>query len=356
MNKRENEFLIASVIVCILVFFIDLFIPLGYAAWLLYVLPILLGFQTQNKPFLFILLSLIALLFILGITYSTGTRFIIAVLNRIAAFLTLLVFSVIISSLIDARKRLELKALELMTTNKELESFTYSVAHDLRSPLMTIKGFFTIFSEDYSSKLDDEANDLLKRGITITDNMNVLINDMLTLSKSSRGTINKQIVNLSLVARSIIDELQKGDPDRSVELRIQENITAMADENLIRIALTNLLSNAWKYTSKRETAYIEFGVTNDELENSNFKTITRNQKQNTLNRVFFVKDNGVGFDMQNVSRVFEPFQRLHSAKEFPGTGIGLATVKRILERHGGSVWAESEMGKGTIFYFTILPD
>lgn len=231
---------------------------------------------------------------------------------------------------ISARNR------ELLRLNKELETFAYSVSHDLRAPLRIMEAFAKAMLEDYAEKLDEAGRNYLVRIRHSADQMSLLIEDLLELSRISRQELSKMNYDLSYLASSIIWGLQEGDPMRNSEIVIAEGMRADVDPNLMRIALTNLLANAWKFTSKTEKTRIEFGAMKQEG-----KT------------VFFVMDNGAGFDPVNAEKMFMPFQRLHSASEFEGTGIGLAIVDRIIRRHGGTIWAEGEVGKGAVFYFSL---
>ncbi len=230
---------------------------------------------------------------------------------------------------------LEEQARKLADMNKELEAFSYSVSHDLRAPLRSIDGFSNIIMEDFSDKLDDKGKDYLRRVRAGCQRMGQLIDDMLQLSRATRDEMTWQTVDLSKMCRSIIVDLKKAEPDRKIKVVIADGAVVTGDPHLYRILLTNLLDNAWKFTSKQPKPVIEFGVTaiSDE-------------------RVYFVRDNGAGFDMAYADKLFVPFQRLHSSIEFAGTGIGLATAQRIVRRHGGRIWAESEVGKGTTLYFT----
>lgn len=218
----------------------------------------------------------------------------------------------------------------------ELEAFSYSVSHDLRAPLRTIDGFSQVLLEDYEDKLDDEGKSYLARIKHATINMGNLIEDMLKLYKVSRTEMTIAPVNLSAIARSITDELYHTQPERLADFIIADNLEALADPGLIRVVFENLLGNAWKFTSKRAKTEIEFGLTKKDNQN-----------------VYFIRDNGAGFDMEYADKLFAPFQRLHSIEEYSGTGIGLAIVKRIINRHGGRVWAEAQSGKGATFYFTL---
>jgi PAS domain S-box-containing protein len=231
------------------------------------------------------------------------------------------------------RERAEAK---LETANKELEAFSYSVSHDLRAPLRGVDGFSQALLEDYSDKLDDQGKQYLKYVREASQQMAQLIDDLLNLSRMSRGEIYRKEIDLSSLVASTLETIRKSNPEKKTEFVIEPGLIVNADQRLLRIALENLLGNAWKFTSKRQISKIEFGMT----------------EQNNKN-VYFVRDNGAGFDMIYAKKLFGAFQRLHSANEFPGTGIGLATVRRIIHRHGGEIWAESEVDKGATFYFTL---
>ena len=225
---------------------------------------------------------------------------------------------------------------ELEYANKELESFTYSASHDLNAPLRTLIGFSDILLEDYADVLDETVK-IFVRGIAQSaKKMNVLIEDLLRLAKISQAEISLEEVNLSIMASSIIHDLKLSQSQRNVDVTIQENLKTHADPHLLQIVLTNLLGNAWKYTSKKEKSHIEFRV------------FQENDKE-----IFFVRDNGDGFDMAFAKKLFVPFQRLHADSDFSGSGIGLAIVDRIITRHKGRIWAEAEKGKGATFYFTL---
>ena len=225
---------------------------------------------------------------------------------------------------------------ELEASNKELEAFSYSVSHDLRAPLRSITGFSTILLEDYREKLDDEGKLYLKKIEDSGELMGQLMDDLLKLSRVTRSDLNLQRLDLSDMAHKIVDELRKDEPNRKVKVTIAPNMTANGDKNLLGLVLQNLLGNAWKYSSKTLEPRIEMGI------------VEHNGKQ-----AYFVRDNGVGFDMTYANKLFQPFQRLHKTTEFAGTGIGLATVQRIIRRHGGEVWAEAKVGEGATFYFTL---
>ncbi len=224
----------------------------------------------------------------------------------------------------------------LEESNRELEAFSYSVSHDLRSPLRSVVGFSQALVEDYADKLDSGGKDSFGRIIAATKRMGQLIDDLLNLSRISRTEMNRKRVNLSTMAAAISGRFRESQPERQVEFVIAEGLIVHGDEHLLNVALENLLGNAWKFTGNQASAVIEFG------------TATCGGSE-----AFFVRDNGSGFDMVYVEKLFNPFQRLHTTTEFPGTGIGLATVKRIINRHGGRVWIEGECNKGTTVYFTV---
>ncbi len=232
--------------------------------------------------------------------------------------------------------RVKERTAQLETANKELEAFSYSVSHDLRAPLRAIDGFSQIVLETCAEGLDDTCRDYLARVRSAAQRMGQLIDDLLRLSRVSRAEMTRRSVDLSALAHEIAAQIQTLQPERSVEFVIQPDVTAKADPNLIRIVLENLLGNAWKYTSKHATARIEFGsVKKDEQ------------------TVYFVRDDGAGFDGDHAAKLFTAFQRMHSTTEFEGTGIGLAIVQRIIHRHGGKIWAESAVEKGATFFFTL---
>ncbi len=227
-------------------------------------------------------------------------------------------------------------AQELERANQELEAFSYSVSHDLRAPLRAIDGFSKILIDDHAAKLDPDGRHCVERVRAGTQRMALLIDDLLGLSRISRASIRRERVDLSTLVSQLFAELAAREPERVVDARVESDLTIVADARLMRVALDNLIGNAWKYTSKCATATIVVGVQRDGAE-----------------PVFFVRDNGAGFDMAYANKLFAPFQRLHSQAEFEGTGIGLATVQRIVARHGGRVWAESSVGGGATFYFTL---
>ncbi|MHB1190545.1 MAG: MEDS domain-containing protein [Armatimonadota bacterium] len=233
-------------------------------------------------------------------------------------------------------RRVAERTAELEAANKEMEAFSYSVSHDLRAPLRSIDGFSLALFEDYADKLDPLGQDYLTRVRQAAQRMGKLIDDMLRLSRVTRAEMHYETVDLSAMAREILSEFQREQPDRKVEIIIHPDIVAEGDLSLLQIALENLLDNAWKFTGRKPVGRIEFGVTHKDGE-----------------RIYYVRDNGAGFDMAYVDKLFNPFQRLHPETEFPGTGIGLAIVQRIIRRHGGRVWAEGKVDAGATFYFTL---
>ncbi len=235
-----------------------------------------------------------------------------------------------------AEKELQERSEELASANSDLESFSYSVSHDLRNPLSVIGNFASILLEDYSDKLDTEGKEYLSRMFENVKKMQRLINDMLSLSRTSRQELKREDVNLSEMVCRYLDDLHSLDPQRKTDCQVEHDMHAFADPDMLHLAFENLLRNAWKFTSTREVTRIEVGC------------IIQDQQ-----KVYFVKDNGVGFEMQFAEKIFEPFKRVHSEKEFGGTGVGLSIVQRVISRHRGRVWAEGEKDKGATFYFTL---
>ncbi len=231
---------------------------------------------------------------------------------------------------------LKQRAAQLEAANEELEAFSYSVSHDLRAPLRGIDGFSQILLEDYGDKIPAEGRDYLERVRAAAQRMAGLIDDLLNLARVTRASLQPKLINLSDMAKNITSSLKEAEPGRHVTISIAPNLMATGDPHLLAIVLENLFNNAWKFTSKKEQAVIEF-----------------NHRDASGTRTYFIRDNGSGFEMAYVNKLFGVFQRLHSSAEFPGTGVGLATVKRIIKMHGGSIWAEGEEGKGAAFYFTL---
>jgi PAS domain S-box-containing protein len=241
----------------------------------------------------------------------------------------------------ELEDRVRLRTAQLEASNQELEAFSYSVSHDLRAPLRAIDGFANIVVEDYAAVLDAAGVGHLQRIRTASQRMSQLIDDLLELARISRADINCQDTDLSEIARDIARDMQEAEPGRGVVFDIAQGLHAMADAVLIRVVLDNLLRNAWKFTGKSESAHIAFGAVQIPIDGNGIET------------AYFVRDNGAGFDMTYADKLFKPFSRLHAASDFSGTGIGLATVQRVIHRHGGRIWADSTAGKGTAFYFTL---
>ena len=231
---------------------------------------------------------------------------------------------------------LELRVGELDAANEELSSFAYAVSHDLRAPLRAIDGFSEILVQDKTEALGEDGREHLTRVRRAAQHMGDLIDALLELSRTSRAELRREPVDLSALAREIAGQHARQSPARAVSLRVEDGLQVEADERLLRSVLGNLIGNAWKFTRPVTAPTVEVGAV-----------------QHNGSRAFYVRDNGVGFDATYKQKLFTPFQRLHSVREFEGTGIGLATVRRVIRRHGGETWAESVPGKGATFYFTL---
>ncbi len=231
---------------------------------------------------------------------------------------------------------------ELEATNRELEAFSYSVSHDLRAPLRSIDGFSQILVEDYADEIDEEGRDYLGRVRSASQRMGMLIDDILGLSRVTRGSMERKRLDLGALAEEVAEELREARPERKVEFSARKGLEVWGDPMLLRVALVNLIGNAWKFTAKNPEARVEFGLSEGLSHRGRVP-------------VYYVRDNGAGFDQAYAGKLFGAFQRLHGADEFEGTGIGLATVQRVVHRHGGRIWAEGEEGRGATFYFTLRP-
>jgi len=236
----------------------------------------------------------------------------------------------------ELEERVLNRTIQLEVANRELEAFAYSVSHDLRAPLRAMDGFSAALLEDYPDKLDEQGKHYLARIQEASRRMGQLIEDLLNLSRVTRREIVKETVNLSVIALEILEEYKNQSLTQNMDFIIEEQLLTLADPHLIRIVLENLINNACKFSSTKEKTIVQVG-----------------KLENTLETVFFVKDNGVGFNMDYINKLFNPFQRLHSIEEFPGTGIGLVTVQRIINRHGGRIWPEAILDQGATFYFTL---
>ena len=243
---------------------------------------------------------------------------------------------------------------ELQAANKELEAFAYSVSHDLRAPLRFIDGFAHAIEEEQAHLLDDTGKDYFRRVRAATAKMSQLIDALLGLSRQTRGELKRTTVDLSSLAQAISRELRKT-PERPAEFVIAEGVKAGGDATMLHVVIENLFANAWKFTGKCESARIEFGAFECGMRSAEggIKSQIANPESEIGKTVYYVRDNGAGFDMNYANKLFMAFQRLHAEAEFPGIGIGLATVQRIIHRHGGRIWAEGEIDKGATFYFTL---
>jgi PAS domain S-box-containing protein len=236
---------------------------------------------------------------------------------------------------LELEQRVQQRTAQLEAANKEMESFSYSVSHDLRAPLRSLRGFTEVLLEVHAAQLDSRGQDFLRRACAASFQMERLIKDLLKLAQVARADLQLEEVNLSSLASDIAAELANSDSSRAVQFVIAPECSAQGDPRLVRVALDNLLRNSWKFSGKRAEARIEFG------------------RQDGQEPAFFVRDNGAGFDMAYSKRLFGVFQRLHAASDFPGTGVGLATVQRIITRHGGRAWASGAVNQGATFYFTL---
>ena len=239
----------------------------------------------------------------------------------------------------ELEERVEERTRELVSSNRELEAFSYSVSHDLRGPLEVMNGFSYVLLKNYAAKLDSSGKECLQSIRSAARRMSELIDDLLNLSRVTTSVMHREEIDLSVYARTIMEELCRSASGRHVEFVAPTQVQAYADARLVQIVMQNLLENAWKYTSHHDQARIEFGF---------------EEKDGSM--IYFVKDDGSGFDPRSTDRLFQPFNRLHTASEFPGNGIGLATVRRIIQRHGGEVWAEGAVEKGATFHFTLEPN
>jgi len=236
----------------------------------------------------------------------------------------------------ELENRVEERTAQLRAANQELESFSYTVAHDLRGPLDTIRGIHYLIHDSEQNALSDRGREMLERLNTSVSDMSSLIDDLLNLSRATTAGLHATQLDLSLITTSILDELAETNPERHVEVAVHKGCYVYADKGLMRVVMQNLLRNAWKFTGHAQAARIEFGCDKKDSET-----------------IYYVRDNGAGFDQAQAGRLFKPFQRLHAESDFTGTGIGLATVLRIIKRHGGEIWAEGDVDKGATFYFTL---
>lgn len=322
----------------VLIFLLDISTPIGVAVWLFYFVPLILASRgLASRSFLAFCLICSGLI-ALGGVWSQASELPVefAIENRISSILVLFFLAYSLNRNRSLMARLELQKENLTMVNRDLRSFSYSVSHDLKNPLQTILGFTNLLREQLSSKIPDEEREYLGRIDQQGKHMLNIINDLLKLSSLTDQPIRLERVNLSAIARASAEQLSHLNPGRNVRFEIQPDLMENADQGLMRLLFDNLIANALKFTSKTDRAFIQFG--------------TQLQKNQT---VYFVRDNGVGFDQSQADRLFEPFARFHSQDEFAGTGIGLSIVRRVIERHGGTVWAHSEIGKGAAIFFTL---
>jgi signal transduction histidine kinase len=238
----------------------------------------------------------------------------------------------------ELEERVRQRTAELEASTRELDAFAYSVSHDLRAPLRSLAGFSEVLLEDYADALDEAGRGYLHRIEANAARMARMIDDLLDLSRATRVELRRQVVDLTAVAHDVAAELRDIDPLRAVDISVADGLVAHGDPHLIRLVLRNLLGNAWKFTARRDPAVIQVAATGPD------------------GTVFTVRDNGAGFDMRYAAKLFDPFQRLHASSDFEGTGIGLAIVHRIVQRHGGRIWAEGEVDRGASFFFTLTAD
>ncbi len=263
----------------------------------------------------------------------------VKVVTAVASVMTALALPPVVPKIIAMTKAAARTAqvqAELVASNHELEAFSYSVSHDLRAPLRAIDGYSQSVLEDYADNIDAQGKADLQRVRAAAKRMGLLIDDLLTLARTARSEMLHQRVDLSNMAQEIVAQIQATNPERKVEFTIAPGLVVEGDSGLLCVALENLLENAWKYTSGKPQGVVELGV-----------------EQQGREKVYFVRDNGVGFDMKYADKLFGPFQRLHVDADFPGTGIGLATVQRVIRRHGGHIWANAKVNQGATFYFVL---
>jgi len=342
LSTRIVVILIALIAAAMLTF--DLFTPLGVAGGVPYVVLVLLGMWLPSRRHILAIAGVGSVLTVIGFILSPpgGIPWVVLT-NRGLALFTIWVVAYLLlghkwkeEKLAALTGSLTHRTRQLEAANAELDAFCYSVSHDLRAPLRSMDGFSQALLEDYGETLDDQARDYLGRVRAGSQKMGQLIDDLLKLSRVTRGKLESQKIDLSALAQGIVANIRATAPERQASFNVASGLTAEGDARMLGIALQNLFENAWKFTAKHDHATIEFGVTSSDGQPA-----------------YFVRDDGAGFDMAYADKLFKPFQRLHSGAEFEGTGIGLATVERIVHRHGGTVWAESGVEQGTTVYFTL---
>jgi light-regulated signal transduction histidine kinase (bacteriophytochrome) len=327
------------------IFISDVLTPMGVADWLLYLIPLFIASRVLKPSYVLLFASVCTILIVVGLFFPSSHEGDVtqAIINRNIGVFTLWVITFLMikskqaeERIIELNKRLNDHVKKSEALNKELEAFSYSVSHDLRAPLGLIHGLIYLLSEKYSPTLDEEGREYIRLMQTSSERMKESINALLDMSRLGRSEMQKKKVNLNSLVSEIIRETQEQMKERKIIWEIDELPDVDGDRSLLRLAMVNLVSNAVKFTSTRPQSEIKIGCKD---EGDKF--------------TFSVTDNGVGFDMQYVDKLFGVFQRLHTEDEFEGTGIGLANVKRIIARHGGSVWAEGAVGQGATFYFTF---
>ncbi len=345
LGKSKTISVIIAVVFTFFLGFIDYLTGFELRIDVFYLLPISFAIWYISKKAAIVISSMSILLICLSDLLSKpqiSFQF-IDLWNLSVVYLFFIIVILSLSKLretLDEQTRLsaELKSAltDLKRTNESLEAFSYSVSHDLRAPLRRIEMYAQMIKEDYSQTLDEKGKGYVQSMSYNTRIMQDLIDALLTLSRYSRGNLNCSRTDLSALVRKTLEENAKSRPEREIEAVIAEGVTVDGDPALLQVVVANLIGNAWKFTKNRTVAKIEFGTV--KLEGKD---------------VYFIRDNGAGFSMEHVKRLFNPFQRLHTEAEFPGIGIGLATVQRIIHRHGGRIWAEGEPDKGATFYFTL---
>ncbi len=345
-GKSHTLRMTAGLMLTLLIGFIDYVTGYDLRVEILYLIPVafVAWFVGKKSGVLISSVSIVIIVLSDILSGKTFHNYLIESWNMVMLFLFFIIVTFLLSKLRTALlERTELtlelqKALhEVKMTNRDLEAFGRTVSHDLKSPLGIITGFIDLIERKYSDKVDEKMNGYLRRISESAFRMEEIIDALLKLSRVTTAGMKHIAVNLSSLVKAAADDLIQLDPERQVEFIIAQDISASGDPAMLRVMIENLLRNAWKFTGKKNSARIEFG--NTRINNES---------------VYFVRDNGAGFDMTSADKLFIPFQRLHSPADFPGLGIGLTTVQRIVQRHGGRIWAEGEAAKGATFYFTLL--
>jgi len=325
----------------LLILWLDSYSPVGLTAWLLYYILLVVVAYVMHPVFIIIYAAIFTFLTAIGffIALPREVPILFTLENRGTAVIVLWALAYFMHRNRILLSKMQGKTDELSRTNRDLEGYVYSVSHDLKNPLTAMNGLSRMLEENVHEKLNKDERDVLSRIVAQGEHMQRLIADLLRLSRVGSQTIELKDLDLSQIARESFDALQLSlKTTGNIEISIQPQMYAKADAGLMRILFDNLIGNAIKFSSKSQSSRIEIG-----------KIREKEEKRD----IFFVKDNGVGFDMRNAGRLFAPFTRMHSPKDFEGTGIGLSIVRKIVERHGGRIWASSEVGKGTTLFFTL---